>query len=580
MKNNASSALALFILVILLTTGILQFLIFHTNFPDYHNLLIILVIAIFFGGIVGLIHFFFRFLGGKNLSESIALLELNNKELSKANERYDLVAKATSDTIWDWNIENNNFIWNKGIQEIFGHQEKDIVENLDWWFEKIHPQDSLKISVKIYAAIDDLNSDKWYDEYRFRCADGSYKYVINRGFFIRDSENKAIRMIGAIQDVTKQKTEEQRLRLFETVITKTNEAVILSELTEDSENNSILFVNPVFNEITGYYSSDVIGNPISSFLKLESNDKAYGELNLALKKKENAQFQIKNRKKNGDKYWINLSITPITDKDDQQTHWIFILRDITVEKQKEEEREKLIIELTQNNKDLKQFSYITAHNLKAPLSNLTSLLSLLKDIHIDDKELQDILDGFSKSTELLNDTINDLSKIIVIKDNTAVDKELITISVTVDNIIKQLGFLLLEKKPKIILNYDKDVVVYGNKLYFESIVINLMTNALKYNNPKNTLEIEIDSYNDEKFTYLMIKDNGLGIDLEKYKDKIFGLYQRFHNYPDSKGLGLYLVKSQVISLGGDIQVKSEVGVGTTFTVILPNIENSKSSLIN
>jgi PAS domain S-box-containing protein len=580
MKNNASSALALFILVILLTTGILQFLIFHTNFPNYHNLLIILVIAIFFGGIVGLIHFFFRFLGGKNLSESIALLELNNKELSKANERYDLVAKATSDTIWDWNIENNNFIWNKGIQEIFGHQEKDIVENLDWWFEKIHPQDSLKISVKIYAAIDDLNSDKWYDEYRFRCADGSYKYVINRGFFIRDSENKAIRMIGAIQDVTKQKTEEQRLRLFETVITKTNEAVILSELTEDSENNSILFVNPVFNEITGYYSSDVIGNPISSFLKLESNDKAYGELNLALKKKENAQFQIKNRKKNGDKYWINLSITPITDKDDQQTHWIFILRDITVEKQKEEEREKLIIELTQNNKDLKQFSYITAHNLKAPLSNLTSLLSLLEDIHIDDKELQDILDGFSKSTELLNDTINDLSKIIVIKDNTAVDKELITISVTVDNIIKQLGFLLLEKKPKIILNYDKDVVVYGNKLYFESIVINLMTNALKYNNPKNTLEIEIDSYNDEKFTYLMIKDNGLGIDLEKYKDKIFGLYQRFHNYPDSKGLGLYLVKSQVISLGGDIQVKSEVGVGTTFTVILPNIENSKSSLIN
>jgi PAS domain S-box-containing protein len=580
MKNNASSALALFILVILLTTGILQFLIFHTNFPNYHNLLIILVIAIFFGGIVGLIHFFFRFLGGKNLSESIALLELNNKELSKANERYDLVAKATSDTIWDWNIENNNFIWNKGIQEIFGHQEKDIVENLDWWFEKIHPQDSLKISVKIYSAIDDLNSDKWYDEYRFRCADGSYKYVINRGFFIRDSENKAIRMIGAIQDVTKQKTEEQRLRLFETVITKTNEAVILSELTEDSENNSILFVNPVFNEITGYYSSDVIGNPISSFLKLESNDKAYGELNLALKKKENAQFQIKNRKKNGDKYWINLSITPITDKDDQQTHWIFILRDITVEKQKEEEREKLIIELTQNNKDLKQFSYITAHNLKAPLSNLTSLLSLLEDIHIDDKELQDILDGFSKSTELLNDTINDLSKIIVIKDNTAVDKELITISVTVDNIIKQLGFLLLEKKPKIILNYDKDVVVYGNKLYFESIVINLMTNALKYNNPKNTLEIEIDSYNDEKFTYLMIKDNGLGIDLEKYKDKIFGLYQRFHNYPDSKGLGLYLVKSQVISLGGDIQVKSEVGVGTTFTVILPNIENSKSSLIN
>ncbi|MFT7351299.1 MAG: PAS domain S-box-containing protein [Flavobacterium sp.] len=576
MKNNTSSTLALFISAILLTTGILQFYIFHNNFPNYYNLVLIVIIAVFFGAIVGIFHYSTRFLGGKNLTESVELLKLKNKELSDANERYNMVARATSDTIWDWNIENNNFVWNKGLQGVFGHQKHDIIEDLDWWFDKIHPQDSLKISVKIYAAIAEPNLDKWYDEYRFRCGDGSFKYVINRGFFIRDKEKKAIRMIGAIQDVTKQKTEEQRLRLFETVITKTNEAVILCELTEENENNSILFVNPVFHKITGYDSADVIGNPISSILRLDDNDETFDEINLALKKKENAQFQIKNKKKSGEVYWVNLSITPITDKDNQQTHWIFILRDITTEKQKEEEREQLIIELTQNNKDLKQFSYITAHNLKAPLSNLTSLLSLLEDIHIEDEELQDILDGFTKSTELLNDTINDLSEIIVIKDNMAIDKEMITIADTVDNIINQLGFLLLEKKPKIILNYDKNLVVYSNKLYFESIVMNLMTNALKYNNPENILEIEIGSHSDGKFTYLDIKDNGLGIDLKKYKDKIFGLYQRFHNYPDSKGLGLYLVKSQVISLGGDIHVKSEVGVGTTFTIKLPITENLKS----
>lgn len=576
MKNNTSSTLALFISVILLTTGILQFYIFHNNFPNYYKLALILIIAVFFGIIVGIFHYYTRFLGGKNLTESVDLLKVKNKELSDANERYNMVARATSDTIWDWNIENNNFVWNKGIQGVFGHQENDIIENLDWWFDKIHPQDSLKISVKIYAAIADPNLDKWYDEYRFRCGDGSYKYVVNRGFFIRDKEKKAVRMIGAIQDVTKQKTEEQRLRLFETVITKTNEAVILSELTEENENNSILFVNPVFHKITGFDFADVIGNPISTILRLDDNDESFEEINLALKKKENAQFQIKNKKKSGEQYWTNLSITPITDKDNQQTHWIFILRDITIEKQKEEEREKLIIELTQNNKDLKQFSYITAHNLKAPLSNLTSLLSLLEDIQIEDEELQDILDGFTKSTELLNDTINDLSEIIVIKDNKAVDKEMITIAETVDNIINQLGFLLLEKKPKITLNYDKTLAIYSNKLYFESIVINLMTNALKYNNPDNELQIEINSHSDGKFTYLDIKDNGLGIDLKKYQDKIFGLYQRFHNYPDSKGLGLYLVKSQVISLGGDIQVKSEVGIGTTFTVKLPINEKLNS----
>ena len=111
------------------------------------------------------------------------------------------------------------------------------------------------------------------------------------------------------------------------------------------------------------------------------------------------------------------------DNNKTNTHWISIQRNITSEKIRETERENLIIELTKNNKDLKQFSYIISHNLRAPLSNLTGLLALLEDYEIKETELKEIVEGFSKSTLLLNQTIEDLIKVIVIKDNPSTLKE-------------------------------------------------------------------------------------------------------------------------------------------------------------
>ena len=94
-----------------------------------------------------------------------------------------------------------------------------------------------------------------------------------------------------------------------------------------------------------------------------------------------------------------------------------------------------------------------------------------------------------------------------------------------------------------------------------------MTNAINYREPSRQLRITIATKVEDNKLFMTFKDNGIGIDLEKNNDKIFGLYQRFHNYPESKGLGLYLVKSQVESMGGTISVESNVGKGTTFTIV-------------
>ncbi len=261
---------------------------------------------------------------------------------------------------------------------------------------------------------------------------------------------------------------------------------------------------------------------------------------------------------------------PVTNKDGEHSHWISIQRDVTEEKERDKEREQLIRELTQNNKDLKQFSYITSHNLRAPLSNLTGLLNLIDDMPIEDPELKEIITGFSKSTHLLNETINDLVKVVIIKDNPSIEKEKVLIKEIFENVFNQLSFLIGLHKPILKIDLEEVTILNINKSYLESIFLNLLTNSIKYRAENRQLRVTISSKVIDDNLMLTFKDNGIGIDLERNGDKIFGLYQRFHNHPDSKGLGLYLVKSQVEAMGGTITVESEIGKGTAFTIIFKN----------
>ena len=525
------------------------------------------LLFILFTGII------FKLVLSKNDNRNIATFEKikkSNTEIKESNEKYDIVAKATSDTIWDWKIQDDNFSWNKGIENVFGYKPEEVGNNSTWWFDKIHPEDSIKMSIKLYCFIEQ-KTEKWQDQYRFRCSDNSYKYVLDRGFLLKDENGKAIRMIGAIQDITKQKEEEQRLKLLETVITQSKDSIIITEADSfDAKIPNIIYVNPAFSIMSGYKSDEIIGKSPDLFNSPNSNVNELQKLLKAIKNKEECLIETISYTKNKDEYWVRLSMIPIYNSDNELSHWISIQRDITEEKKQEKEKEQLIRELTQNNKDLKQFSYITSHNLRAPLSNLTGLLNLIEDIPIENQELKEILSGFNKSTHLLNDTINDLVKVIIIKDNPSIKKEAVLIKEIFENVFSQLNFQIELYRPIIKLDFEKVSIININKAFLESILLNLLTNSIKYKSENRKLKITITTDQIDDTVVLTFKDNGIGIDLVRNKDKVFGLYQRFHNYPDSKGLGLYLVKSQVETMDGTIDIESEVNQGTTFTLTFKN----------
>lgn len=525
------------------------------------------ILFVLFTGII------FKIILSKNDERNRATFEKlkkTNTEIKESNEKYNIVAKATSDTIWDWKIQDNSISWNKGIESVFGYSAEEVGKNSDWWFDKIHPEDSIKMSIKLYSFIEQ-KTDNWQDQYRFRCADNTYKYVLDRGFLLKDDNGKAIRMIGAIQDITKQKEEEQRLKLLETVITQSKDSVIITE--PDSDNLTvpkIIYTNPAFTNMSGYESDEILGKTPEIFKGPNSDELEYSKLINAIKDKKECLIETISYKKSREEYWVRFSMIPIYNSENKVSHWISIQRDVTEEKNQEKEKEQLIRELTQNNKDLKQFSYITSHNLRAPLSNLIGLLNLIEDTPNDNQELKELIGGFSKSTHLLNDTINDLAKVMIIKDNPSILKEEILVKGIFENVFCQLNSQIELYKPIIKLDFEKATTLYVNKAYIESILMNLLTNSIKYKSENRKLKISIATSQINDTVVLTFKDNGIGIDLERNYDKVFGLYQRFHNYPDSKGLGLYLVKSQVETMGGTIDIESEVNKGTIFTLIFKN----------
>jgi len=231
-----------------------------------------------------------------------------------------------------------------------------------------------------------------------------------------------------------------------------------------------------------------------------------------------------------------------------------------------EERELMIKELTKNNIELKQFSYITSHNLRAPLTNMIGIFNLLDLSLVNDRRMLQLLDGLKESTFKLNETLNDIIRILIIKESVHIELTEVDFKTALNSVLKSIKNTIANSNAFIDTDFSEAPTVRFSNVYMESIFFNLLTNAIKYSIPEISPLIKIrSSYNDDA-VQLHISDNGLGMDWQKVKNKIFGLYQKFHNNLDTKGIGLYLVHAQVSAMGGTIELNTEINKGSTFTI--------------
>jgi signal transduction histidine kinase len=240
--------------------------------------------------------------------------------------------------------------------------------------------------------------------------------------------------------------------------------------------------------------------------------------------------------------------------------------DVTTLKQKEIDNEKITRDIFQRNKDLEQFSYIVSHNIRLPVANIMGFAKILNSDNLDKADQKQFFNALITSIKNLDEVIVDLNDILQVRRDINEKKEKIVFSKLIQNIIDSIQDTINQVGAKIITNFDAIDEFYSIRSYMHSILYNLIINSIKYKQVDIPIIIQVKSELLQNKLILSVRDNGSGIDLTKNKDLIFGLYKRFHKKVEGKGMGLYMVKTQVESLNGKISIESEVNIGTEFKI--------------
>jgi signal transduction histidine kinase len=239
--------------------------------------------------------------------------------------------------------------------------------------------------------------------------------------------------------------------------------------------------------------------------------------------------------------------------------------DLSSHKEKELQLMQKMELFSKNNSRLLNFSHIVSHNLNTYAGNIKALLDMMD---AEEKPLEDMeaLGYLRTVSDDLNETIANLSQIVNIQNNLDVKKEPLDLNWYLEKNANIISNYNHENKATIINNVAVGTIVNFNPAYLESILLNFSTNAIKYAHPDRFPTIEFNFFVENQKKVLTITDNGLGIDLERYGDLLFGMYKTFHKHQEANGIGLYITKNQIESMNGKVTVQSKVGEGSTFKI--------------
>ncbi len=319
-------------------------------------------------------------------------------------------------------------------------------------------------------------------------------------------------------------------------------------------------INPAVCKLLGYTSEELTSRPINDFVYPD-------DIAITIQSREGfsvdtplLNFENRYLTKTGEVVWLSWTSMPV-----KSSQLIYaIAKNITHKKKLDDDRNRHLASLTKINHDLKQLSYTTSHDLRSPVGNLLTIMELIDTSKITDGETLEYFDLLRSATENLIQILNNSVDVLIKKDELNVLIEELSLSEHLNVVMRSIHSLIKNSNTTINIDFSEVDNIRYNEAYLESILLNLITNSIKYARPKVPAIISIYSRLEGNRTQLIVEDNGLGFDMEQVKDKIFGLHQKFHNHIDSKGLGLYLVYNHMNSLGGNITLESKVNEGAKF----------------
>ncbi|MFY7900188.1 MAG: sensor histidine kinase, partial [Chitinophagaceae bacterium] len=334
------------------------------------------------------------------------------------------------------------------------------------------------------------------------------------------------------------------------------------------------FVNDTIKNMSGLKDEDYFGKTPKDVLPDHPHTEMFTEqLQKVVDTKEIVEYEIgtiSSRKGFG---YFAVNMIPYFNKLKEIIGVITITKDVTSIRNNEKALNQNIDELKVLSKRLEykrnvlqDFAYIVSHNLRSPTGNLMALINLNKKTQ-DPQKKEIIVEKIFDVASQLGRTVQELSEVVNINQNMSAEKEWLRFEDILQNQIISLSAQIMQSEATVSFDFSACEGIQYSKVYLESIFLNLLTNSLKYASPERKPVIFFSSNIDEKGVITLVcKDNGLGIDLNKYGNKIFSLHKTFHQHADSRGVGLFITKNQIKSMGGSISVESEPDKGASFII--------------
>jgi len=486
-------------------------------------------------------------------------------KLRDTERRFRLLAENVPGVIYLCrNDEDYSMIYlNDKVFEVTGYTKEEFLSGKVHFGQLLHPDDQERVVQSINEALEENRN--YRIEYRLRDRNGDWRWIEDHGGGVYEGEEAWLE--GFLHDITnRKKAEEELLRMSSENLHVFNNTLSLNAIA--SFEGKFIKLNPAWQKTLGWPLETLMSRPFTDFIHPDDLKRASRAFELLKAGRDISNFESRYQCADGSYRWLLWAAA--SDPVNQVAFTSAV--DITNRKTSEEDLlhqkaniESMMHKLREQNHQLDEFAHIISHNLRSPVGNIQALLSFLTPSStIDDYRV--IFEKLKNTSENLKETMNELMDTLRIKQNIRIAKSELRFKDILDKVVQSLEGNLIQCSASVTFDFNDAPTILYPKTYLESIFQNLLSNAIKYRSPERHLEVHFATRNVDGRIELRVSDNGLGIDMERYGDKLFGMHKTFHEHREARGVGLFLTKTQVETLGGEIFAESEVNVGTTFVI--------------
>lgn len=505
-------------------------------------------------------------LGMKGCFVDITGFAAKKEMLRRENIRNTIFFDGINAGVWDWNLVTGEQWWSEKMFRMTGYRYKEFApDKTQFLHNLVNPADREKVQEVLALHISGAAPFIVY--VRIRHKDGQYFWYEAAGKAVFDKKGRPVRMVGSLIWRHEKKLLEMELLKNQFLLNETANMLKIGGWEYTIDDKSLYWSRQVFDIHELDYGQQPDLEQAVAFYHGASGRKITAAFAALVQEGKPYDLELEICTAKGRKIWVRSMGKPIFAADGRLTGAQGTLQDISDQKRKQTELEQSHNIIAEQNNQLNNFAYIVSHNLRTHAGNIASLLEMSEHVSTD-AERQQLFAYLKKTAGSLNATINKLNDVVHADNLQHLLRTELSFEKTLEHVLQVLAPAIEETGAQIKHSFLECPLVEYVPAYLESILFNLLSNAIKYRDPLRSPYIFVQSYKAHDAVMLMVKDNGLGIDLQKHQHRLFAKNCTFHGHPDARGIGLFITRNQVESMGGTISVESAPGTGTVFTVQL------------